>query len=106
MTGILIVVGMNVILWKILVKLMFAKTLAGQKFLPCPALCPALTALQGKQGKTKKINSPCRAGQLCPVTVSGHYDNQEKKITGFSTILEDLISLVSISFQRALTSLA
>jgi len=32
MTGILIVLGMNVILWKILVKLMFAKTLAGQ---PC-----------------------------------------------------------------------
>jgi hypothetical protein len=37
MTGILIVLGMNGILWKILVKLMFAKTLAGQKFLPCPA---------------------------------------------------------------------
>ncbi len=33
MSGILIVLGMNGILWKILVKLMFAKTLAGQ---PCP----------------------------------------------------------------------
>jgi hypothetical protein len=73
MTGILIVLGMNVILWEILVKVMFAKTLAGQP---------------------------------CPVRVSGHYDNQEKKITDFSTILEDLNSLVSISFPRELTSLA
>jgi hypothetical protein len=50
MTGILILLGMNVILWKILVKLMFAKKLAGQNFLPCRALA----ALQGKQGRAKK----------------------------------------------------
>jgi hypothetical protein len=61
MTGILILLGMNVILWKILVKLMFAKKLAGQNVLPCPALCPALVALQ------------VRAGQPCPVTVSDIY---------------------------------
>jgi hypothetical protein len=65
MTGILILLGMNVILWKILVKLMFAKKLAGQNFLSCRSLCPALAALQGK-----KINSSCRSGQPCPVTVS------------------------------------
>jgi hypothetical protein len=35
MTGILILLGMNVILWKILVKLMFEKKLAGQ---PCPVM--------------------------------------------------------------------
>jgi hypothetical protein len=33
MTNILIVLGMNVILWEILIKLMFGKKLAGQ---PCP----------------------------------------------------------------------
>jgi hypothetical protein len=38
MTGILILFGMDVILWKILVKVMLAKKLAGQKILPCPAL--------------------------------------------------------------------
>jgi hypothetical protein len=59
MTGTLIHLGMNVILWKILVKVMFAKKLAGQNFLPCPALA----ALQGQQGRAKKINSPCRAEQ-------------------------------------------
>jgi hypothetical protein len=51
MTGTLIHLGMNVILWKILVKVMFAKKLAGQNFLPCPALCPALVALQGRAGQ-------------------------------------------------------
>ncbi len=50
----LILLDMNVILWKILVKLMFAKKLAGQNFLPCPALCPAPAALRGKQGRAKK----------------------------------------------------
>ncbi len=44
MTGILILLGMNVILWKILVKLMFAKKLArqgGKAALPCDVLCYA-----------------------------------------------------------------
>jgi hypothetical protein len=63
MTGILILLGMNIILWKILVKLMFAKQLAGQNFLPCPALA----ALQGKQGRA--------AGQPYSVTVSVFYAN-------------------------------
>ncbi len=56
MTGILILLGMNVILWKILVKVMFAEKLAGQG---------------------KKINSPCRAWQPCSVTVSGFYSQKQ-----------------------------
>jgi hypothetical protein len=49
MTGIQILLGMNVILRKILVKLMFAKKLAGQK---------------------NKFALQVRAGQPCPATVS------------------------------------
>ncbi len=36
MTGILIVLGITAILWKILVKVTFAENLVEQKFLPCP----------------------------------------------------------------------
>jgi hypothetical protein len=60
----------------------------------------------GNPCQTHVCKNVSRAGQPCPVRVSGHYDNQEKKITGFSTILEDLNSLVSISFPKELTSLA
>ncbi len=59
MTGILILLGMNVILWKILVKLMFAKKLAGQNFLPCPGR----PAGQAGQGKKNKFALQGRAGQ-------------------------------------------
>jgi hypothetical protein len=40
MTGILILLGMNVILWKILVQLMFTKKVSRAKFfaLPCDGL--------------------------------------------------------------------
>jgi hypothetical protein len=51
MTGIRILLGVNVILWKILIKLMFAKKLPGQK-------------------KIRLVGQGRAAGQPCPVTVS------------------------------------
>ena len=61
---ILIVLDVNLIDKKIFVKKHFCgKKVAGRNILPCPALCPALVALLGKQGRAKNQNLPCRAGR-------------------------------------------
>jgi hypothetical protein len=69
LTVILIVLGMNVILWKILVKVMFAKNLAGQNFLPwppcraalpCDSLCFVVSFYKKALRKSQKQLRICR----------------------------------------------
>ncbi len=60
MTGILILLGMKGILWKILFKVMFAKKLEGQHFFPAQ---PCALHWPPSRAGQKKLIRPARQGR-------------------------------------------